>query len=222
MRGFDCFATVRPEWAPQLKALGYEFFARYYRRAPLEGGRGNALSRAEAKALFDAGLRSLGLYQNSSDRPSYFTIENGRADANAALAAASFHGQPEGTAIYFAVDCNPAPDELHLVERYFEQIMGAVTTRGYIAGAYGPGLVLQMLKARNLVERTWLANAKGWRGYRDWLPHADVVQTTLPFTLPFGLEIDGNEARNDAGMWRPAAPVGSPVSLWRRVTGWFR
>lgn len=222
MKGFDCFATVRPEWAPQLRALGYEFFARYYRRAPLEGGRGNALWRYEAKGLFDVGFRSLGLYQNSSDTPAYFTVENARADARAALAAAAFHGQPADTAIYFAVDCNPAPDQLHLVERYFEAVLAIIVPAGYFVGAYGPGLVLQMLRARGLASRTWLSNAKGWRGYQDWLPHADVVQTTLPFTLPFGLQIDGNEARNDAGMWRPAEPMEAPVSLWRRVTGWFR
>jgi len=221
MKGFDCYATVRPEWAPRLRALGYDFFARYYRRAPLEGGRGNALARAEAKALFDAGFQALAIYQNTSDTPAYFTIENARADTAAALAAAAHHGQPKGTALYFAVDCNPAPDQLPAVERYFERIMGAVTVGGYVVGAYGSGLVLQMLTARNLAERTWLANAKGWRGYQDWLSHADVVQTTLPFTLPFGLQIDGNEARNDAGMWRPETKQ-PEASIWERMLGWFR
>ena len=55
MRGVDSFATIRPAWAPQLKAIGYDFAARYYRRAPLTGGKGNAVSKEEAQALFDAG-----------------------------------------------------------------------------------------------------------------------------------------------------------------------
>jgi len=202
MKGFDCAAAVQPAWAPQLAALGYDFFARYYRRTLVSR---HAVSPEEAKPLFDAGLWALAIFQNTSNVPSYFTKENALADAAAALAKAAQMGQPKASTIYFAVDCNPGAEQMPLVRDYFDAIMHAVVPEGYIVGAYGSGAVLQALRG-GLVRRTWLANAKGWSGYRDFLGQQDVLQTTLPFTLPFGLEIDADEASNpqDAGLWRPA------------------
>lgn len=227
MKGFDCFSTVWPEMAPQLSALGYSFFARYYRRAPLEGGRGNALSRAEAAALFDAGFWALAIYQNYSDSLSYFSHRSAEADAAAALAAARYHGQPKDTAIYFAVDFNPTPEEMPDILAYFQVVQDALWLEGYLTGVYGSGMVCRTLVDHGVVHKTWLSNAKGWRGYYDWFSKADVVQTTLPFTLPFGLEIDGDECLRAAaaGLWRPAqpeqmprvtSPQPSPEGFWAR------
>lgn len=230
LKGIDSFASIRPEWVPQLKALGYGWAARYYRRAPLTGGKGNAVSREEVAALHANGLAFLPVYQNTSDRPEYFTVSNGLLDAAAALAKADDMGQPRGTAIYFAVDTNPKPDDgndetpdLGNVISYFRVLKSKVWGDGdYNVGVYGSGLVCEMLKKIGLVDFTWEANAEGWFGtkqYEGW----DVKQKTLPFTLPFGLQVDGNEARNDAGMWKPPALVPAEIpSLWQRVTGWFR
>jgi hypothetical protein len=93
-----------------------------------------------------------------------------------------------------------------MVLDYFDAVMHAVVPEGYVVGAYGPGSVLKALKDASLVRCAWLANAKGWRGYREFLGQQDVLQNTMPFTLPFGLEIDGDEAVSPerAGLWRPA------------------
>jgi hypothetical protein len=206
-KGLDCFATIRPEWVPQLKALGYGFAARYYRRAPLTGGKGNAVSREEVAALHAHGLAFLPVYQNTSDKPEYFTAENARDDARAALNAAAFHGQPAETVIFVAVDCDPKPSDMPAILAYFS-IFVTMLAGEYKIGVYGSGYVCESLD--HMVDYTWLSNAKGWRGYKEWLPKADVVQTTLPFTLPFGLQIDGNEARNDAGMWKPKVAKHEP------------
>lgn len=206
MKGFDCFATVKEGWPAQLYAMGYRFFARYYRRAPLEGGKGNAMWRSEAERLFKAGFWALAVYQNTSNYPSYFTIPNARLDADAAIAAASFHGQPKDTIIYFAVDCDVPPSFLSSLISYFIEVKERLWRAGYSVGVYGPGAVCKVLYAEGLVKRTWLANAKGWSGYRDWLPHATVLQTSHPFLLPFGLEIDEDRCEIDpraAGFWRP-------------------
>lgn len=204
--GFDCFSSVAPGQEGQLSSLGYTFFARYYRRAPLEGGRGNALSRAEAKRLFDLNFWALAIYQNSSDKPSYFTPENARADAYAAVAAAQHHGQTPDTTIYFSVDCNPTSAELHPIIDYFLIVKDVLWRAGYRVGVYGSGLTCKTLSDEGVAHRTWLANAKGWSLYQAWYPHADVIQTTLPFTLPFGLQIDADVCHDllHAGLWRPA------------------
>lgn len=213
MKGFDTFATVRPEWVSQLSALGYTFFARYYRRAPLEGGKGNALSLAEARGLLNAGFFALAIYQNSSNTPSYFTPINADLDAQAAIAAAHHKGQPHDTTIYFSVDCNPSQAELPSIVLYFQRVHEVLWHAGYKTGVYGSGLVCKTLFMEGTVHNTWLSNATGWWGYKDWLPYADVVQTTLPFTLPFGLSIDADECKDPikAGMWHMAPPPPPPA-----------
>ena len=218
MRGVDSFATIRPAWAPQLKAIGYDFAARYYRRAPLTGGRGNAVSKEEVAALHENGLAFLPVYQNTSNFPGYFNLENATHDAAAAVVKARDMGQPAST-IFFAVDCDIA--DMNPVIMYFDLLAHDFALTPWNLGVYGPGAVCAALKDEGLVDFTWLSNAKGWRGYKDWLPHADVVQTTLPFTLPFGLEVDGNECRNPRCLWRPAKPVPEAVSWFRRIVGWF-
>lgn len=202
MKGFDCAAVVRAEWAPQLRALGYEFFARYYRRTLVSR---YAVSPEEAAPLFDAGMWALAIFQNSNDKPSYFTKENALADAHAAVAKAAQMRQPKSSSIYFAVDCAPQEEQMPAVIDYFDAVMHVVVPEGYVVGVYGPGAVCRRVIASGRAKCGWLANAKGWPGYADFRPDAAVVQTTTPFTLPFGLEIDGDEAVSPerAGLWRP-------------------
>lgn len=221
MKGIDCAAVIRPEWAPQLKALGYSFFARYYRRTLVSRW---AVSPEEVRPLFSAGLSMLSVFQNTSDKPSYFTPANAVADANAALAKAAQMGQPKDTAIYFAVDCDIQPADQQALCDYFAKIMGIVSIGGYIVGVYGSGYVCETLIQQNLAERTWLAGAMGWRGSRTY-DKWHVRQKLPSFTLPFGLEVDENECWGDAGLWRPGLPEMQHqpfISLWERVSGWFR
>lgn len=221
MKGIDCAAPILPQWAPQLRALGYGFFARYYRRTLVSRW---AVSPEEAKPLFAAGLYMLSVFQNTSNVASYFTGAAGTADAHAALAKADQMGQPKGTAIYFAVDCDPGPDQIDMICDYFARVMGIVTVGGYVVGGYGSGFVLKTLLSRNLIERAWLANAMGWQGSRAFTGW-HVKQSSLPFTLPFGLQVDANECPDPvaAGMWRPAMPPmqQQPTSLLARIKGWF-
>lgn len=201
MKGFDCFAPAGA-YASQLAQLGYEFFARYYRRTIVSR---YAVSPEEAKPLFDAGLWALAIYQNTSDKPEYFTEANAAADAAAALAKAAQMKQPKSSTIYFAVDCNPDEAQIdRAVLPYFDKIMAAVVAEGYVVGVYGSGLVCRRVLA-TYAKCAWLSNAMGWRGsreYHDWA----VKQTSLPWTLPFGLQIDSDEAVSPehAGLWRPS------------------
>lgn len=233
MKGFDCFASVSRRQANILKQLGYEFFARYYRRAPLEGGKGNAVSRAEMQGLFAEGFWALAIYQNTSDRPEYFTIQNAKADAIAALDAAKFHGQPTGTAIYFAVDTNPRAGDskpgtfdLDDVIDYFEVIQTIVRQAGYRVGVYGSGLVCETLRRMKLVDHDWESNAEGWFGSKAY-SNSHVKQTSLPFWVLPDLQIDANICLGpaEAGLWRPDQPAAPPArslrALASMIAGWF-
>lgn len=240
MKGIDCAAAIKPEWANQLHILGYGFVARYYRRTLVTSW---AISPEEAAAIFDAGLYLLSVFEGGAEatKPSYYTAANGVADAHAAVAKAQQMKQPRNSAIYFAVDCDISHEMLASVSDYFKRVMGIVTVEGYRVGAYGSGLVLKTLKAQNLVEHTWLANAAGWQGSRDYTGW-DVKQTTLPFILPFGLQVDGDECPDPAraGLWRPIqapdvvsvpepekpAPAPSARPWWavliEAILAWFR
>jgi hypothetical protein len=200
MKGFDCAAPAGL-YATQLAQIGYEFFARYYRRTLVSR---YAVSPEEAKLLFDAGLWMLSIFQNTSDKPSYFTKENALADAAAAVAKAAQMKQPKSSTIYFAVDCNPGEEQMPLVLDYFDTIMAGVVPEGYVVGVYGSGLVCRRVLAASYAKCAWLSNAMGWHGSRDYHDWA-VKQTSLPWTLPFGLQIDSDQAISPehAGLWRP-------------------
>lgn len=201
MKGFDCASIVKPEWAPQLRALGYDFYCRYYRRTLVSRW---AISPEEAKPLFDAGLWALAIFQNSNDKPSYFTRENALADSQAAIAKAKQMGQTKSSTIYFAVDCAPNEEQMPMVLDYFDVVMHAVVPEGYVVGVYGPGAVCQRVIGASLAKCGWLAGATAWPGYREFKDSAAVIQKMPSITLPFGLEIDDNEAVSPevAGLWR--------------------
>lgn len=201
LKGFDCGSVIEAEWAPQLRALGYDFFSRYYRRTLVSR---YAISPEEAQPLFEAGLWMLSIFQNTSNVPSYFTKENALVDGNAAIAKAAQMKQPKSSTIYFAVDCAPGAEQMPMVLDYFDTIMHAVVPDGYVVGVYGPGAVCEAVIGASLAKCGWLANAKGWPGYHEFKDKAAVIQTSLPFTLPFGLEIDEDEAVSPeiAGLWR--------------------
>jgi hypothetical protein len=201
MLGFDCASIVKPEWAPQLRALGYEFFCRYYRRTLVSKW---AISPEEAKPLFDAGLWALAIFQ-FSDKASELTKSGALADAAAALAKAEQMKQPKSSTIYFAVDFAPHEEQMLTVLDYFDVVAHAVVAEGYVVGVYGPGAVCQRVIDASLAKCGWLAGATAWPGYREFKDRAAVIQKMPSITLPFGLEIDEDEAVSPevAGLWRP-------------------
>ena len=205
MKGFDC-ASPTTAYAGQLAALGYTFAGRYYRR----GHHSTSLTKPEVAALHAVGIAILPVFEYK-DALSYFTADNGAIDGKAAVARATELGQPTNTAIYGAVDTDITKGTLPAVKAYWEPFARAVKGAGYGVGVYGDDLVLKELTAWHIpnwgdaADHAWLTNARGWIGdkaFADW----DVKQTTLPFTLPFGLQIDGDEAKGhvEAGLWRPA------------------
>ena len=70
---------------------------------------------------------------------------------------------------------------------------------GYLAGAYGSGLVLGVLLAAGVIHYSMLANAKGWQGYDDFLGKQDILQLTGSVN---GLNSDPDEAASlDGWSW---------------------
>jgi hypothetical protein len=205
LKGFDTAAPCTA-YAEQLAQLGYTFAGRYYRR----GRHSTSLTKPEVEALHAHGIAILPVFEYL-DTMAYFTKENGAIDGERAVARATELGQPTNTAIYCAIDTDITRDTLPLVKEYFEPFSRAVKGAGYGCGVYGDGDALEAITSwyitgwGDVADHAWLANAKAWTRNKDFSNY-DVKQMTLPFTLPFGLQIDGDEARGyvEAGLWRPA------------------
>lgn len=184
-----------------------KFVFRYYRPGEITNPYG--IQPAEAMAIRDAGM-SLGVvFQGgkSSTTPGYFSPAQGTRDAEASLRKADQLRQPDGSAIYAAVDTDILNKTIGDVRSYFTAYRAGIVKRrpDLWVGAYGDDLVCGTLHAEGLIDCAWLANAKGWmtdRAFEGW-----VLRQGAQRTLPFGLPIDPLECRSmgGAGIWMPEA-----------------
>lgn len=184
----------------ELKGSRLDFVARYYRDP---ASRWPALSSAEARSISSAGLKMVAVWESHSGNPAYFTYATGYADALAAYSEAKGVGQPQGSAIYFAVDYNPAPDAIAgPIDQYFRGVYNGMIAAAqghvpdYRIGVYGSGAVCAYLKGARLAQFAWLSNSTAWRGYSsftDW----DIRQGMSSPLLSFSQ--DSNEARGEYG-----------------------
>jgi hypothetical protein len=198
VRGIDMALDSR-DVAQELKSSGLHFVARYY-RSPLS--RLPALSADEARMVSSNGMKLVAVWQYQSNRPEHFSYERGHADAISAYQQARAVGQPNGSAIYFAVDYNaPDRDIAGAVQQYFRGVRDGLVAAGggsppYKIGVYGSGAVCLYLKRMQLAEYTWLSASTAWYGsreYGDW----NIKQGRRTTLLSFDHDI--NETRGDYG-----------------------
>lgn len=202
MKGLDTNQRLTL-FAPQLASMGYEFACRYLRRG------GGGFSVEEAKALTDAGLALVSVFEYRSTDPAYFTAANAQKDGQASIAHADKIGQPTSSAIYLAVDCDIVKATVPRVLDYFRIAGRYVRDAGWAVGIYGDAdACLAVTEASDddgdLADHIWKTNARAWtrETFDDW----DINQTSMPFTVVPGLQIDADEAKGfeQAGMWRAA------------------
>jgi hypothetical protein len=199
-KGIDVDSNVSGVLA-QLKADGVEFVARYFGPS-----KSDPLTAAEAKAISDAGLWVVSLFESGFPTSlDYFTYEQGAADAHAAYAEARAAGQPFGTPIYFCVDFDAPSDSGGPVDLYWEGLRSALFRIGgsilpYQPCVYGSGLICRTLIARGFAHRGWLAQASGWAESSTFMGWSirQLESTTLA-----GLDVDRDESAASGGNgWR--------------------
>lgn len=190
MMGFDTAASCA-KYAPRLGGLGYQFACRYL----ANDWRG--LKPDEIAAFSAAGIAIVSIHEMGAGAA--FNALLGAQQAASALRLAQAIGQPEGSAIYFAIDTDRVRAEDVL--EHFEAIKAAGLP--YEAGVYGPGAFCQALLDAGLVRWTWLANAKGWPGYAAFKDRADILQSLPMRPFPpdvFAIDPDETKA-DDFGQW---------------------
>lgn len=200
-KGFDTATRVTAEKARQFAAQGFLFIGRYL-DSPSSW---KALSAAEARDISEAGLYIVSLYERTASR-SREGAAAGATDGRQALVHAKQVGQPEGSAIYAAVDYDAPPADYDRIEAYMRAFDAEID--GYQLGVYGSYAVCRAMYERGVTSK--LMQTYAWsRG--QVFPHNSIYQYENDITVN-GIGIDRCESNGDAGGWRvgmaikPAAP----------------
>ena len=164
--GIDTYLTCTSDLIACFESKGYGFIGRYYFN--LTQTIKQKFTAAEAEAISAAGLSCVAVYENQSNTSGYFTAAKGTSDATGALAQAQALGQPAGTAIYFAVDCDLTAQQISSgVVPYFQSV-NAVIGSAYAIGVYGSGLTCTTLLDANLATYAWLTCSMGFAGSKSF------------------------------------------------------
>lgn len=179
-----------------LKARGVTHIGRYY---AAKGSK--RLSKAEARAISDAGLQVFVVYEDSGDPE--LTIARGVRDAGIALAMAQDIGQPPDTAIYFAMEHLPSGyDASHVpgIKAYFEGIRR--TLPAYKIGCYSNGTTLRALLDAQLIDYAWVSASTSFAGSREFLKTDRWHLAQRKVDLNWGgVSTDTNDMQGDFGAW---------------------
>ena len=135
----DCMTILDELKAQTLYNNGYRYVGRYLANVP--GGRDKELSKNEIKIAFNAGLRIFPIQQGTSNTVSFFTENNAKNEVKTAYEHAVALGIPNGTIIYFAVDCDPQDSDItNMIIPYFRIVNNEMKNKYrnvYKVGIYG-------------------------------------------------------------------------------------
>lgn len=190
-KGFDCATPLSADKAKALAAEGFAFACRYLVPERYSWKR---LTKAEAEAISEAGLNIVCVFETTASRASGGAAA-GQADGKEALKEARLIGQPEGSAIYFAVDYDAQPDDYTAIEAYLRA--AATELDGYGVGVYGSYAVIEAMTKRGACKHFWQTYA--WsRGQKS--AKMNIYQYKNGQTVA-GVSLDLNESYGAEGWW---------------------
>jgi Rv2525c-like, glycoside hydrolase-like domain len=179
-----------------LKKKNIDTVGRYYRVATHPEF---AITKAEALELSNAGIKIFTVFEEhgkKADLP--LTKAQGRSDGSKALNQATNIGQPEGSAIYFAVEGLPSgytSADLPGIRDYFSGVKEAIGGK-YVLGVYGDGIVCKTMLNENFCRFTWLAAAStSFEGTKEFMRS---WKWTLAQLGPLDIDTDGLSVDIDA------------------------
>ena len=203
VKGIDCAVKLTARTAAAIRGEGYAFAGRYL--VPDSGAFAwKALTRAEAEAVTEAGLRLLTVWETAAGRAKGGAAA-GAADGALALECARKIGMPEGGIIYFAVDYDAQADGMSAVEAYLRA--ARENTGEYETGVYGSYSVIEEMARRGACAGFWQCLA--WSGGKK-SGYLDVYQGWSGREVA-GVSADINECpdMDRAGIWTYAAEDGA-------------
>jgi len=193
-----------------LKTNGVTTIIRYYNFTNSTQLPEKRLELAEAQAIAASGMQIGVVFQQGQNNASAFSDAQGfAAGIRAFRYARNDIGQPAGSGIYFSVDFDASTSQVNQrVVPFFEGVRRAFSQESgggpsYRVGVYGSGLVSSLLTAQGLIELTWLAMSRGFRGTREALQAGEFhLEQVPPERTLCSLDVDFNNpnpARPDFG-----------------------
>jgi hypothetical protein len=186
-----------------LRSKGVTVVGRYYR---VNTHPEWAITRDEALELSKAKIKIFMVFEEQGFAAKFsLTKKQGKDDGSSALAQANAIGQPQGSAIYFAVEGLPdgyTSADLPGIRDYFAGVKSSIGAK-YQLGVYGDGVVCKTLLDEGICKYTWLAAAStSFEGTPEFYASGrwNLSQNTLDLEEGWdGLSIDINEAKADFG-----------------------
>jgi glycoside hydrolase-like protein len=204
-----------------LKSQGVGTVIRYYNFTNSSVFPNKRLELPEAEALSANEIQIAVVFQQRQDRAADFNEAKGITAGRAAFRHAQDIGQPANSGIYFSVDFDASNSEItSRIIPYFKGVRRAFIEEGggnqkYRMGVYGSGLVSSRLTNEGLIQLTWLAMSRGFRGTRAALEAGEFhISQRAPAAHLCGLGVDFNDpnpTRPDFGAFTIEAAV-VPVS----------
>ena len=208
-----------------LRSRGVRTVIRYYNFSNSGTFPNKRLELPEAEALSSNEMQIAVVFQQRQDRLADFSESKGFAAGRTAFRhAQNSIGQPANSGIYFSVDFDASNSEItNAVIPYFKGVRNAFTQESgggdpeYRVGVYGSGLVSSRLTEEGLIQLTWLAMSRGFRGTREALEAGEFhLAQRAPATTLCGLGVDFNDSnpnRPDFGAFTIDADVVPPSPL---------
>jgi LysM repeat protein len=182
MSMIDCATKLTSVYCDVLTKNGVTHVGRYLPTTEWKG-----LTIVEVEVIKEAGLNLISIYEKGSTKASYFTKEQGIADATHAEQLAKSLNQPEGTAIYFTVDYDAQTKDFVNILNYFQGVKD--TLQSYKVGAYGKFETIVLLQTKKLADYFWQTYA--WsNGQRAKNLHLfQYKNDTTAYGLTFGIDL---------------------------------
>ncbi|MGO2660687.1 glycoside hydrolase domain-containing protein [Mycetocola reblochoni] len=165
-RAVDTSTTITAARAAALREAGYRTVGRYLT------GRGKRYGDGELDVIFDAGLTTFPIMQESNRAVGDLSATTGERQGRSAAERAGALGFPEDTVIFFAVDFDISDDESRAAAvPYFRGVGRALgqAPRRFRPGVYGPRALCTLLADASLAEASFVSGMS--TGYRGNLGH---------------------------------------------------
>jgi hypothetical protein len=190
MNGIDLSTKLNDSSCASLVQNGISHVGRYLANS------WKGLTLDEIASIKKAGLQLFSIFEKGATQSDYFTKEQGVDDANTAYQLAQSFGQPEQTAIYFAVDFDAQTKDFAGILNYFQGVNDTLTS--YKIGVYGKYEVIQLIQSKKLADYYFQTYA--WsHGLHAKGIHLFQYQNDIS---KFGLQVDLVNVENaDCGSW---------------------
>lgn len=211
--GIDTATRLNADTAGAIRAEGYRFAGRYLVPQTMW----KALTKDEARAVTNAGLRLLTVWETTADRAKGGAYA-GSADGASALKCAHAIDMPSSGVIYFAVDFDAQPSDYDAIEAYLRA--ARQNTGEYDTGVYGSYRLVEEMARRGACTHFWQCVA--W-SFGKKSKYRNVYQAQWGKTAG-GVSVDINECddMDAAGIWNYEEDNMTGEQIYRKLNDYLK